>query len=199
MPILSHWYDSTPKKSGRKRDSNPGSSALEADALPLGQRVVGYQKKVGGYQRKVGGYQKKVGGYQRKVGGYQRKVGGYQRKVGGYQRKVGGYQRKVGGYQRKVGGYQRKVGGYQRKDGGYQRKVGGYQRKVLFVVDVSVQWTAHRHWQTKLLEPWKVIQLNLPRQKSVKRPCYTHESCHPRFTSKAAMFYTLHVPHMAHT
>ena len=34
----SHWYDSTPKKSRRKRDSNPGSSALEADALPLGQR-----------------------------------------------------------------------------------------------------------------------------------------------------------------
>ena len=27
-----------PKKSRRKRDSNPGSSALEADALPLGQR-----------------------------------------------------------------------------------------------------------------------------------------------------------------
>ena len=28
--FLSHWYDSTPKKSRRKRDSNPGSSALEA-------------------------------------------------------------------------------------------------------------------------------------------------------------------------
>ena len=36
--FLSHWYDSTPKKSRRKQDSNPGSSALEADALPLGQR-----------------------------------------------------------------------------------------------------------------------------------------------------------------
>ena len=36
--FLSHWYDSTPKKSRRKRDSNPGSSALEADAFPLGQR-----------------------------------------------------------------------------------------------------------------------------------------------------------------
>ena len=35
---MSHWYDSTPRKSRRKRDSNPGSSALEADALPLGQR-----------------------------------------------------------------------------------------------------------------------------------------------------------------
>ena len=29
--FLSHWYDSTPEKSRRKRDSNPGSSALEAD------------------------------------------------------------------------------------------------------------------------------------------------------------------------
>ena len=36
--FLSHWYDSTPKKSRRKRDSNPGPSALEADVLPLGQR-----------------------------------------------------------------------------------------------------------------------------------------------------------------
>ena len=32
------WYDSTPIKSRRKRDSNPGSSALETDALPQGQR-----------------------------------------------------------------------------------------------------------------------------------------------------------------
>ena len=31
--FLSHWYDSTPEKSRRKRDSNPGSSALGADAL----------------------------------------------------------------------------------------------------------------------------------------------------------------------
>ena len=30
---MSHWYDSTPEKSRRKRDSNPGPSALEADAL----------------------------------------------------------------------------------------------------------------------------------------------------------------------
>ena len=34
--FLSHWYDSTPEKSRRKRDSNPGSSALEADALTTG-------------------------------------------------------------------------------------------------------------------------------------------------------------------
>ena len=33
VPISSHWYGSTPEKSRRKRDSNPGSSALEADAL----------------------------------------------------------------------------------------------------------------------------------------------------------------------
>ena len=31
--FLSHWYDSTPEKSRRKRDLNPGSSALEADAV----------------------------------------------------------------------------------------------------------------------------------------------------------------------
>ena len=31
--FLSHWYDSTPKKSRPQRDSNPGPSALEADAL----------------------------------------------------------------------------------------------------------------------------------------------------------------------
>ena len=36
--FLSHWYDLTPKKSHHKWDSNPGSSALEADALPLGQQ-----------------------------------------------------------------------------------------------------------------------------------------------------------------
>ena len=34
--FLSHWYDSTPKKSQCKRDSNPGSSALEADTLTTG-------------------------------------------------------------------------------------------------------------------------------------------------------------------
>ena len=34
--FLSHWYDSIPEKSRRKRDSNPGSSALEADALTTG-------------------------------------------------------------------------------------------------------------------------------------------------------------------
>ena len=38
VPILSHWYDSTPKKYWRKRDLNPGPSAHEANALPLGQR-----------------------------------------------------------------------------------------------------------------------------------------------------------------
>ena len=31
--FLSHWYDLTPEKSLCKRDSKPGSSALEADAL----------------------------------------------------------------------------------------------------------------------------------------------------------------------
>ena len=37
--ILKSLYDPTPKKSRRKRDSNPGSSALEANAFPLGQQV----------------------------------------------------------------------------------------------------------------------------------------------------------------
>ena len=36
--FLSHWYDSTPTKFRRKQDSNLGSSTLEADALPRGQR-----------------------------------------------------------------------------------------------------------------------------------------------------------------
>ena len=31
--FLHHWYDSTPKKSRRKRDSNSGPSTLEVDAL----------------------------------------------------------------------------------------------------------------------------------------------------------------------
>ena len=31
--VLPHWHDSTPEKSRRKRDSNPGPSALKADAL----------------------------------------------------------------------------------------------------------------------------------------------------------------------
>ena len=31
--LRSHWYDSTPKKSRRKRFSNPGSSTLKADTL----------------------------------------------------------------------------------------------------------------------------------------------------------------------
>ena len=31
--FLSHWYDSTPEKSRRKRNSNPGSCALEAVAV----------------------------------------------------------------------------------------------------------------------------------------------------------------------
>ena len=31
--FLRQWYDSTPEKSLRKRDSNPGPSALEADVL----------------------------------------------------------------------------------------------------------------------------------------------------------------------
>ena len=42
--FLRHWYHSTRKKSRRKRDLNPGSSALEADALttrPTRRSLVG--------------------------------------------------------------------------------------------------------------------------------------------------------------
>ena len=56
--FLSHWYDSTPKKSRRKRDSNPGSSALEADALTTRptRRSQGWEKTkmYMGMRRQVG-------------------------------------------------------------------------------------------------------------------------------------------------
>ena len=41
--FVSHWYDSIPEKSRRKRDSNPGSSAPETDALTTGpaRRLIG--------------------------------------------------------------------------------------------------------------------------------------------------------------
>ena len=41
-----------------------------------------------------------------------------------------------------------------------------YQRQTLFVVGVSVNWATVRRWQTKLLETWKVSQIQL--QESVK-------------------------------
>ena len=37
-----------------------------------------------------------------------------------------------------------------------------YQRKTLLVVDVSVIWPTNRNWQTKVLDTWKVTQLDLP-------------------------------------
>ena len=43
-----------------------------------------------------------------------------------------------------------------------------HQRKTLFVVDVSINWATDRNWQTRLLDTWKVTQMNLPRQESVK-------------------------------
>ena len=43
-----------------------------------------------------------------------------------------------------------------------------YQRKTVFVVDVFANWVTNRKWQTTLLDTWKVPQLNLPRQESVK-------------------------------
>ena len=38
----------------------------------------------------------------------------------------------------------------------------------IFVVDVSFKWETDRNWHTKPLETWKLIQLNLLRQESVK-------------------------------
>ena len=53
---LSHWYDLTPKKSWCRWDSNLGSSTLEEDALPLGQRGGGRRGwVVGGFGAKGGG------------------------------------------------------------------------------------------------------------------------------------------------
>ena len=46
------------KKSQHKRDSNPGSSALEADALPLGQR--GGPRGRDRRQRKVGAVERAI-------------------------------------------------------------------------------------------------------------------------------------------
>ena len=35
-----------------------------------------------------------------------------------------------------------------------------YQRKTLFVVDVSRNWETNRNWQTKVINTWKVTQVN---------------------------------------
>ena len=36
-----------------------------------------------------------------------------------------------------------------------------YQLEIRFVVDISENWTTDRNWHTKLLDPWKVNQLNI--------------------------------------
>ena len=36
------------------------------------------------------------------------------------------------------------------------------------MVDVSINWATDRNWQTKLLDTWKVAQLNLLRKECVK-------------------------------
>ena len=45
-----------------------------------------------------------------------------------------------------------------------------YQGKTLFVVGVSIHWLSNRNWQTKVLDSWKVTQLDLPRQESGNVP-----------------------------
>ena len=42
------------------------------------------------------------------------------------------------------------------------------QRKRLFFVDVSTNWETDRNWHTQLFDTWKVTQLNLHHQESVK-------------------------------
>ena len=44
-----------------------------------------------------------------------------------------------------------------------------YQKKTLFVVDISITWATNRNWQAKVLDTWKVTQLNLPHQDSANR------------------------------
>ena len=43
-----------------------------------------------------------------------------------------------------------------------------YQRNALSVTGVSTTWATDKNWLTKLLETWKVTQLNLLHQKSDK-------------------------------
>ena len=45
-----------------------------------------------------------------------------------------------------------------------------HQRKTVFVVDVSINWATNGNGQTKVLDTWKVTQLNVPRQQSVDVP-----------------------------
>ena len=37
----------------------------------------------------------------------------------------------------------------------------------LFVIDVSFNWATNRNWQTKIVDTWKISQLNLPREERV--------------------------------
>ena len=39
--------------------------------------------------------------------------------------------------------------------------------KTLFVIDVSINWAIERNWQTKILDSWKVSQLNVLTQERV--------------------------------
>ena len=39
---------------------------------------------------------------------------------------------------------------------------------IIIIVDISINWATNRNWQTNILDTWKVTQLNLPHQKSVK-------------------------------
>ena len=57
-----------------------------------------------------------------------------------------------------------------------------YQRKTLFVIDVSINWTTVRRWQTKLLDTWKVTQIHLLRQKVADQTSWSMEGNSDIFT-----------------
>ena len=55
----------------------------------------------------------------------------------------------------------------------YRRDVNPFEtdtKRKLFVTDVFISWPMNRHWQTKVLDSWKVTQLNLQRQKCINVP-----------------------------
>ena len=59
--FVSHWYGSTPEKSLRKWNSNPGSSAVEADALTT-RPTRRFVQREGGVLTRYGGRSNNNGG-----------------------------------------------------------------------------------------------------------------------------------------
>ena len=59
-----------------------------------------------------------------------------------------------------------------------------HQRKTFFVVDVSINQTTGRRWQTKLLDTWKVAQIHLLRQESVVQKVVSEAVHHEHFIQR---------------